>query len=324
MELRHLRYFLAVAEHRHFGRAAASLGIKQPPLSQQIKSLETELGVQLLTRSAQGSEVTAAGEVFAHHARAALASAEAGRTEAQRAARGESGRVIVGFLPSAFDYLLPRVLRPFAERRPAVEIAVVEYLRTADQVGALTRGEVDVAIGRPMIASFGPDDALRALPLVNDQVHVVVPRGHPVARRSHVEPIQLRSEQFILTPLELRPPRYWHMICAAAGFEPLVVNDVQGVHTLVGMVAAGMGLGLVPESAKTSARTDVVFIPLTPPVLAPPLTLLWRADDDRELTARFVAVVRDVLQVGNDEMSGREVDRRFLAALREQSQRVRA
>ena len=221
-----MRYVLAVAEHRNFGRAAASLGIRQPPLSQQIKALETELGVRLFIRSRDGSELTAAGEVFAKHARAALACAEAARTEAQRADRGDTGKLIIGFLPSAFDVLLPKILMAFTRRWPHVTL----------------------------------------------------------------EPV------------------------AAAGFTPRVASRVQGVHTVIGLVAAGVGLGVVRGGAKGSARTDVSFVPLSPSVAAPPLALLWRSQDGRPLRRRFLAVTRDVLRLGADEMTARELDQVFLTA----------
>lgn len=324
MELRHMRYVLAVAEHHNFGRAAASLGIRQPPLSQQIKALETELGVRLFIRSRDGSELTAAGEVFAEHARAALACAEAARTEAQRADRGDTGRLIIGFLPSAFDVLLPKILMAFTRRWPHVTLEPVEFLQTGDQVEALRRGAVDLAVGRPPVASFGPDDDLSALPLTSDLINVVMPLGHALARRSRVEPASLAAERFILTPLEERFPRYWQLVCAAAGFTPRVASRVQGVHTVIGLVAAGVGLGVVPGSAKGSARTDVSFVPLSPPVAAPPLALLWRSADGRPLRRRLVAVTRDVLHLGADEMTARTLDQVFLTALREQVSQVEA
>jgi DNA-binding transcriptional LysR family regulator len=323
MELRHLRYFLAVAQHGHFGRAAESLGIRQPPLSQQIQALEGELGVQLFVRSHRGSELTPAGEAFAEHARHCLAAAESARSEAQRVARGDSGHLVIGFLPSAFDTVLPKVLATFTRRWPRVALEPVEFTLTSQAISELRRGSVDWVIGRPLIATASSEDDLLALRLTDDRISVVLPKSHPLASRSRISPASLRGERFILTPLEERFPRYWQMVCATAGFEPQVAARVQGVHTVVGMVAAGVGLGLVPQSAGTSARADVTFVPLSPPVLAPPLTLVWRKGDDRELSRRFLTVVRTVLHLTFDPVSGQQLDRDFLAALRQQLNRMK-
>ncbi len=324
MELRHLRYLLAVAEHHHFGRAAESLGIKQPPLSQQIQALEAELGVQLLVRSRHGSELTAAGELFAQHARAALASVEVASTEAQRAHRGDTGRLVIGFLPSAIDSLLPKVLAAFSSKWPHVALEPVEYMLTTDAVAALRQGTADWVVGRPPFTTGGIEDELSALPLLSDQINVVLPRSHPLAGRQHIEPSSLRGDRFILTPLEERPPRYWHMVCEAAGFEPTVAARVRGTHTVVGMVSANVGLGLIPQSARIAERADVAFVPTRPPVLAPPLTLVWRAGDEREISRKFLGIVRDVLRVTDKVMTGHALNRAYLTTLRKQVTQVRS
>lgn len=323
VELRHLRYVLALVEHHHFGRAAEALGIKQPPLSQQIQALEAEIGVQLFVRSRQGTEPTAAGSAFAERARVALAEVEAAKVEAQLIDRGEAGRLVIGFLPSAFDAVLPRVLAALARDRPRVTVQPVEFALTTDLVAALRRGTVDFAIGRPPLPPFGGVDDLQAVPLLQDQVNVVLPRTHPLSARASVRPVALSGEAFLITPLEERVPRYWQMICQAAGFEPRVAARVQGAHTVAGMVAAGLGVGVLPQSVRAFATADVVFLPLDPAVIAPPLTLLWRQGDTRPLTDRFLRLVREVLQVGTATSSGQEVNRAYLSSLRAQVNGIR-
>lgn len=322
MELRHLRYLLAVVEHGHFGRAAQSLGIKQPPLSQQIQVLEAEVGAQLLVRSRRGVELTPAGEAFAEHARAALASAATALEEARRIERGETGNLTIGFINSALDVVLTPVLAEVRRRWPEIRVSPVEFVLSTDAVNALRQGLVDVAIGRLPLALNGPRDDLCALPLLTDRVDLVVHHSHPLADRARVMLARLRDEPFILTPLEERAPRYWHMVCRAAGFEPQVVGRLQGIHTLIGMVATGAGVGLVPRAARIAGRSNVAYVPLVPSVPAPPLTLVWRADDRRELTRRFVAVLRSVHGLGGDPSSARDVDGRYLAALRRQVERI--
>ncbi len=317
-----MRYLLAVAEHGHFGRAAEALGIKQPPLSQQIQSLEAELGVQLLVRSRHGSQLTAAGETFAVHARAALEAADAARRESQRVHRGESGRLIIGFLPSAFDTLLPKIFTTFARQWPQVTLQPIEFPLTTEAIAALRRGAIDWAIARPPLASAGVQDDLRALPLLQDQVNVVLPRSHALARRTELEPGALRADSFLITPLEERFPGYFQMICQAAGFEPTVAGRVKGAHTLVGMVAANLGVGLLPQSARAFATAGVVFTPLTPSVVAPPLTLIWRSSDNGALSRRFLVVVREVLQLDEDAVGGQDLNRGYLSLLRRQVSRI--
>ena len=321
MELRHLRYFLAVEEHRHFGRAAQALGIKQPPLSQQIQALEAELGLRLFVRTHQGATPTPAGQVFAEHARAAVAAARAAVLEAQRVERGDSGRLVVAFVASALDTVLPRVLSALTRRWPHVALEPVECVLSADAVAYVLTGRADLCVARPPVSPAGGPGALQALALHDDRINVVLPQGHALAGRSHLPVSRLRDEGFILTPLEERPPRYWHGLCGAAGFQPRVVGRLQGLHTLFGMIAAGVGIGLAPQSARTD-RSDVVFVPLAPPVLAPPLTLLWRSHDERELRHRFVATTRDALHLTAPECDATDLDRRYRAALRDHTTRV--
>ncbi|MCE0765281.1 LysR substrate-binding domain-containing protein [Pseudonocardia kujensis] len=318
MELRHLTYFLALAEHRHFGRAAAAVGIKQPPFSQQIKQLEQELGVELVERLPGGSRLTEAGYTFAEHARAVHAAVERARAETLRAARGEVGGIEVAALASSFTNVLPRILRVLRTRKPDLAVHPVEYLRTSDGVRAVLEGTADLAFGRPPLSTGRGSGQLLALPLMTEQARLVLPREHPLGNQPTVHVSALVHQQFVLTPLEERFPRYLHLACAAAGFEPAIACTVQGIHTVVGMVAAGLGIAVAPESAVVPGRLDVVFRPLAPTVLAPPLSLIWRADDRRASTAAFWQLAREVLEIEAEPVSEQEFDRRYLTALRVQ------
>jgi DNA-binding transcriptional LysR family regulator len=324
MELRHLRYFLAVAEHGSFTRAAAELGIQQPPLSAQIHALEVTLGVELFARTRTGSALTTAGEAFAPHAQAAVASAEMAAREAQRAWRGEVGQVVVGFLGSAFDSLLPKILQVFAAKWPDVKIMPIQFSDTSEGIAALRRGRFDFAIARPFLARGSASDDLRVLPLTDDRLNIAVCSAHALAGRAHVEIAALAGEQFIMTPMEERAPRYWHAACAAAGFEPQVAATAQGMTTVTGMVAAAVGIGLVPQSAASSARKDITFIPLVPHVPAPPLALVWRRDTEREPQSRFLRVTRDVTAASLEAITGQQFDRQFAARVRAAADQARA
>jgi len=315
MELRHIRYFKALAKCGHFGRAAASLGIHQPPLSQQIKALEEELGVQLFSRTSSGTFLTAAGKVFDDLTVDVLEVIDRASRETARTARGEAGRLVLGFLGSAFHVLLPKVLGAFRLRWPDVSVEPVEFLRTADQMVALGRGTIDVAIGRPPISHSSTRGTISAVALSADLVRVVLPSSHRLAANKLLTPRQLMNEQFVLTPLEERFPFYWHMACTAAGFEPIVVARVRGADTVIGMVAAHIGLAVIPDSAAATWRKDVVFLPLRPEIVAPPLTLMWRTDDETPMRQNFEAVVRRFLRLTNPAMTDQAYDTQYLYAL---------
>jgi DNA-binding transcriptional LysR family regulator len=323
MELRHLRYFLAVAEHGNFTLAAAELGIQQPPLSAQIHALEAELGVELFARTRTGSALTAAGEAFTPHARAAIAAADTAAREAQRAWRGEVGQVVVGFLSSAFDSLLPKILKVFVAKWPGVKITPVEFSNTAEGIDALRRGSYDFAIARPFLARGSASDDLAVLPLSDDRLTIVVSSSHRLAGHPQAEIGSLEHERFIMTPMEQREPRYWHAACAAAGFEPQVAATAQGMTTVTGMAAAGVGVGLVPQSAASSPRRDIVFVPVVPLVPAPPLALVWRRHAEREPQSRFLAVTRDVTGLGQEAITGQQFDRQFAANVRRHADQLR-
>lgn len=316
MELRQLRYAVALAEYRHFGRAAEAAGIRQPPLSQQIQKLEEEVGVRLFRRSRQGTELTPAGEVFVSHARRALRAAESARAEAARVERGEVGSLVIGYLPSAVDMFLPGVFRVFRRRWRRIGLQPVEFTLTAEGVQAVRRGDVDCTFGRPVLPEASGEDDLAALQLFDDCINVVLPRSHPLAHRSDIRPYELRRQPFLLTPLEERFPRYWNMICQAAGFEPIIGSRVRGSHTVMGMVSAGLGVGILPESARAYARTDVVFKPLNPQIVAPPLTLIWRRNVEQGPLANFMETVRMTLHISNEVSTGHDLNRNYVETLR--------
>jgi len=288
MELRHLRYAVAVADELHFARAAARLHIAQPPLSQQIRSLEDELGVRLFDRTSRRVGLTAAGAAFIAEARRTLASAERAVEAARRAARGETGRLAIGYVSSASYDLLPAVLRAFQRRAPDVTL-VLEEMNSNEQSRGVFAGTLDLGFVRrpPPIERGLAGTVVRREPVV-----VAVPRGHAVAAHRAVRLRQLASEPFILFPARPRPS--WADaaldLCRGAGFEPRVVQEAVEMVSALSLVAAGIGIALVPGAVRAVRRPGVVFRPLTPAPWSE-VMLIRRNEPPTALIARFLEVV---------------------------------
>lgn len=259
MELRHLRYFVAVAEHLGFSRAAEHLHLAQQSLSQQIGVLERGLGVRLFDRDTRGTRLTAAGRAFLPEARAVLARADAAVAVVRRAGRGEIGRLDLAFLASTANYMLPPVVRALRERFPDLELTT-HHGQIDELVAGLRDGRFDAAFTRPPLV---PDLATRTL--ATEPVCAVLPAGHPLATRTELHLADLADEDWVLTPRESWPP--WHekydRDFTAAGFTPRVVQRADGVPTLLGLVAAGVGITRLARSASSIRRTGTVFVPLT-------------------------------------------------------------
>ena len=303
MELRHIRYFIAVAEECHFGRAAERLHIAQPPLSQQIKQLEAELGVQLLTRSTRRVELTQAGERYLERARAIVAAVDDAGREAVRVDAGELGHVSVGFVGSTTYELLPRLARVLREDFPGIELDLRGEMLTPDQVAALHAGSLDLAFLRPPVRD--PDLKLKVLrrePLV-----VVLPESHPLAGRDEVALSALAGEPFITYLSQHRSVTYDAVFdaCLTAGFEPQVRQEVAETSTLVSFVAAGIGVALVPASVQHLRITGAVYRPLEGEPAQIELAVAKRARDDSPHIARILARAEMLLSSGEDPVSGR-------------------
>jgi DNA-binding transcriptional LysR family regulator len=293
MELRHLRYFVAVAEERHFGRAAARLHMAQPPLSQQIRQLEAELGVSLLTRSTRKVELTPAGVVFLDRARAIVESFRTAAVDAVRAAAGEVGYLAVGFTGSATYELLPAVARVMAAMLPDVTLEVRGELLTAQQVAGLEDGTLDVAFLRPPVRSATLEVAVfRTEPLV-----VALPEGHPLALQDRVAIIALAEEPFVSFPDKNRSVVHDAALdaCRRAGFAPQVVQEVAETSTLVAAVAGGIGVALVPASARYLRVEGACYRPLTGTEAGVELAVAHRRADDGPVLRRFLALLPTVL-----------------------------
>jgi len=247
MELRHLRYALAIADHLHFTKAAKALGIGQPPLSQQIKALEDELGVRLFHRLTRGVELTEAGRAFMPLAQSAVQAAEQARTAAQRAARGELGGLSIGFTSSAsFNPIVPGIIGRFREGFPSLAISLVEQTTTR-LLESLADGTLDIAFLRPVL---GETDGLATRRLPDEDLWVALPARHRLAGTGPLDLLDLAGEPFILYPRANGRLLYDTIIaaCRNAGFSPRIAQEAPQMASTVNLVAAGVGVALVPES----------------------------------------------------------------------------
>jgi DNA-binding transcriptional LysR family regulator len=275
MELRHLRSFEALVGHRHFGRAAASLHLAQPALSQQIKQLERELGVELFTRTTRRVEVTEAGERLRSHARTVLAGADEAVADLRRLASGTTGRVAVGFVGTATYDVLPGLARRAREELPDVELELRGEVLSPDLARGLLERTHDLAVLRP-----GVDDRLAWRPLRTERLVAALPRDHRLARRRRLDLAELAGEAFVTHPSGHRSSFQRTVLdaCAAAGFVPDPVLEVAETATLMVFVAAGMGVALVPEPVRSLGLAGVVHVPLRRAPTAE-LALAHRAED---------------------------------------------
>lgn len=291
MELRHLRYFLAVAEELHFGRAAARLHISQPPLSQQIRQLEREIEVDLFVRTRRQVQLTEAGRMFVPEARALLDRLDVATRAARRVAHGETGVLAVGLIASAMYGLLPTLYRRFREKYPDVTLLLTE-LSTNEQVTALHAGQIHVGLARAPVA----DETLLAEPLAEEPFLVALPRGHPLAAQAALVLRDLAGEPFVLFPRQPRPGWFDAVqnACLAAGFRPSVVQEALELSTAVTLVAAGIGVTLVPAQAGALHLDDVVYRPLLPPAPTTKLVALRRQDAPPP-ALRFLEVARQTV-----------------------------
>lgn len=292
MELRHLRYFVAVAEELHFGRAAVRLHMTQQPLSQQIRQLEVELGVQLFHRTKRRIQLTEPGKVFLAEARQLLLKAAQAVEVVRQVAQGESGRLGVGFSGFATYSVLPKVLRIFRERFPRVELDL-EEMTTSAQVQALQDGQIHLGLMIPPV-----HDATLVQELILQEPFVVVlPETHPLANQPSLALPALANESFILVSRHLEPGYYDQCISLFqhAGFSPKVVQKASQKQTILGLVSAGMGVSLAPASIRNIRRTGVVYTELNTSMSQVELAAVWRQDESSPVLRTFLEVIREIV-----------------------------
>ncbi len=295
MDLRHLRHFVAVAEEGHITRAAARLGMQQPPLSQSIRALEDELELQLFRRKPRGVELTEAGRSLMADAQAILAQVERALARAKRTARGEQGRVVIGFTSSApFHPFVQKVIRQFRDSHPRVSL-VLEESGTGDLVDALQAERLDAAFIRSPV----PDgEGIAVHELFEERMFAALPGDHPLAADGHDTPLplaDLAAEPFVLYRRSSGPGLYDAIVgaCHAAGFMPRMEQEAPRIVATLNLVAAGLGVTIVPESLCGMRLGGIAYRPLAAtPRLVAPIRLACRATDHAAAAQRFIALVR--------------------------------
>jgi DNA-binding transcriptional LysR family regulator len=290
MELRHLRYFCAVAEWKGFNRAAKALHVSQSAISDQVLALESELGVTLLDRSRQRVSLTAVGEAFLEDARKVLADADRAMDRARRFSRGEIGSLRIAILVWGASSFLPRVIREFRQLHPGIRVSIDEMLPNA-QSEALLGGSLDVGFTRPLQAPYITQ--LRSETLYCDPFLAVLPIDHRLAR----SPLKLRdlaNEPFVVCEREISPTLFDRIIslCEQAGFAPNIVQTSNLFSSVLTLVEAGEGITLIPSSLRHVRFSDLAFCPITEPQAAIELVVAWSQQRENAVQTAFLEFVR--------------------------------
>lgn len=296
MDLRRIRYFVVLSEELHFGRAAQRLNIAQPPLSQQIRTLEDELGARLFDRTNRRVELTAAGKALLPEARALLAQAERTSVVALRAQRGELGEVRVGFTGSAaFSTIVPQLIYAYRRRQPDVHLRL-EELTTQQQLKAMLERRLEVAFVR---GTTPPDlpTTLQVARLFEDSLFAVLPAQHPLTSQEVVSVSALANEGFVMYPRESGTGVYDQIIalCRHAGFAPRIAQEVREAATMVGLVAAGLGVALVPASLQSVKVNNVAYRPLSEHGARSAMWLVLRAGARSPQEELFAKLAKEIV-----------------------------
>lgn len=286
MELRHLRYFVTLAEELHFGRAAEKLHISQPPLSMQIRALEGELGVMLFNRTQRHVALTQAGHALLQEARQILARVEQAVLITRRAGRGEIGELAVGFISVADYNVLPVVLREFRRKFPLVNLTLREATTDA-QIRDLIAGRLDVGF----LLSPVTELAIESVSILREPLIAALPEKHLLAKKPGKLALEkLKDEPFILFPRPNAPGLYDDVVscCKAAGFSPRVEQEAIQMQTIISLVSAELGVALIPASLNNLRRTGVVYKPLKQQTPMTEIHLAWRRGDELPALRVFV------------------------------------
>lgn len=290
MELRHLRYFAAVAAEGSFSRASEKLHIAQPPLSRQIQQLEDELGARLFDRG-RPITLTESGRYFYEQVRQLLARVDEIKSMTRRIALGSVSQFRIGLVGSVLYELLPELIRRFRLTAPGVEMAMLE-MNTMEQMGALKDGRIDVGFGRLRF----DEPAITQKVIRKERLIAAIPTGHPLLEQK--KPLKLRhiaGEPLIIYPKAPRPS-YADQVLSLyrdQGFEPVVAFEVGEMQTALGLVAASGGICLVPASVRQLARDNVVYVDLDEPRLVSPVIVSYRSNDQSALLAQFFTLMRE-------------------------------
>ena len=289
MELRHLRYFVAVAEELNVSRAARRLHMAQPPLSLQIRQLESGLNVELFHRVRRRLLLSPAGQTMLIEARRLLANADQLTERVRAAACGQSSKLSIGFVGTAMYDVLPAAVNHFRKRFPAVELGMLE-ISSAKQVQALHRERIDLGLLRPPVE----DDAIEAEEIVRETLMVALPKGHPLGDKVGLTLQDLANESFLFCRQEVEPSLYncYMRLTREAGFKPRIVQEMDHLQTQLGLVAIGMGICLVPSAVAYQHRRGVICRKIHGPEIKLPKSAVWLRGRCSPQVQGFVAALR--------------------------------
>jgi len=292
MELRHLRYFVAVGEEQHYGRAAQRLRVAQPALSRQIQDLEAEIGFKLLDRLPRGVKISAAGKYFLDDARRVLQQVNEATTRARRVALGQSGTLRVGFVESiSWHGAVPESFRQFRERHPEAELQL-RPSSSLEQIEAVGAGRLDAGF---VFTIANINRELAELPVASLNLMLAVPRGHPLTKLTKLRLRDLNEAPFIWFPRRESPAYYDRLMheCFRGGLKtPHIVQEAANEATILSLVACRLGVAFVSGATRWRCPESVVLLPVVDLNLSLPFALVWRKDNASPLLAKYVADVK--------------------------------
>lgn len=296
MELRHLRYFIAVADELSFSHAAERLGIAQPPLSQQIQALEAQLSVQLFDRKKRPLQLTQAGAAFLEEARSILKTLEQAVTKTQRIQQGELGCLTIGFTSAMANGILPNILQTFRQHYPAVKLILSEENSTS-QIQRLRDRVTDIMFFYQDRDLFEAKD-LVVMPLLQETLVAILPQHHVLAAQSKISLTDLQYEKFIMPDHQVVPglSKQIYQLCNQAGFVPEVAQEAIFMVTILGLVAGEIGIGILPSSVQNLQRKGVVYRSISEQTTTSQLTAIWQRDNSSTILPQFVNIIKTLIK----------------------------
>jgi DNA-binding transcriptional LysR family regulator len=295
LDLRQYRSFVAVAEELHFGRAAARLHLAQPALTRQVQAMEAHLGIRLLQRTQRRVALTPAGSLLLDRARSILRAAAEAERDARRAAEGELGQLTIGFVHSATYGLLPDLLQRFRLACPGVELQLRE-MRTPEQIGAIAREAIDIGLIRP----FNLPKEVEAAPIFEESFIVALPATHPLAGRGALTLLELAEQPFVMFSEHESPMFHSATVamCERSGFRPRTAQEATHVHTVLGLVASGFGIAIVPDIVRRLSMANVAYATIAdgPPPIQ--VLLAWSRSGRTPASEAFRRVAQSYLREG--------------------------
>jgi DNA-binding transcriptional LysR family regulator len=291
LELRHLKYFKTVAEELHFGKAAARLKMAQPPLSQQIRQLEEELGVSLFHRTKRNVELTEEGQVFLENVYQIFNNLDEAIEKVRMVNRGEIGEIVIGFIASAAYDILPNIMKCYRKQYPAIKV-VLKQLTSEEQLHSLHDGTIQIGIiSEPTESESVNYEIIRQEPMV-----LALPKEHPLASdTSPINLVDIANEPFILTGRDANPRHYDGVInsCYQAGFSPKIVQETKEMSSVISLVSSGIGVAIVPTSIQILLNNVIVYREIENITFNTTTALAWESGNRSPLVKAFIELTKN-------------------------------